>query len=153
MDYLKRVVDDMDRDSGVKIGLIPCPGLPEKLADRLQQNLTSHLNGIMRNAEEITIDVYTDSLVGAAENAQKLIDETKEMKDDKCWDFALCLTNWPVFDGKELVLADADYRNGVGQISIPAFGAFPFQFRVRKIVLQIMRELYEHRLQNTQSKG
>ncbi|GAA0608742.1 hypothetical protein GCM10009001_27620 [Virgibacillus siamensis] len=57
-----------------------------------------------------------------------------------------------MFDDKDLVVADGDYNRQIGQISIPAFGSFPLNIRVRKVLLQVVRELYQHKVQNDRNE-
>lgn len=143
----------MAKRSEVKIGLIPCPDLPKKLALKLQKQLPKRLSQLITDTMDYTIEVYTDSLVGVAEDAKKIMQKTKEIKSGKKWDFALCLTDLPLFDGKDLILADADYKEGIGQVSIPAFGAFPHRHRVKKVLVQILQELFEHAFNSNSSEG
>src|SRR5699024_1636333 len=64
----------------------------------------------------------------------------------------ICLTDLPLFDDKDLVVADGDYNRQVGQISIPAFGSFPLTARIRKVLLQVVKELHSHQSNNSMKK-
>lgn len=126
----------------IKIGLIPCPDLPTTLAYDLKDELPTYFSQTISPDVDWTIDIMTNPLVGAAEDTKEIMGEAEEVKQKEKWDFALALTDLPLYDGKDLVLADAEFKKGIAQLSVPAFGSFPLRFRVRKVVIQIVKELY-----------
>ena len=128
--------------SVIQIGLIPSPDLPTILARRLAKELPRFLTRSISSEIEWKVDVITDPLIGAAEKTKVLMDETAAIKKRKGWDYAFCLTDLPLYDGKDVVLADADFKQGIAQLSIPAFGFFPLRHNVRKTIIHIMKELY-----------
>ncbi|ASK62269.1 hypothetical protein CFK37_08900 [Virgibacillus phasianinus] len=127
------------------LGLVPSPDTPEKLADNFMEQLSDLLAEKVSNQVDWSLRVKTDVLIGAAEDAKELLDETADLKEKEGWDMAICLTDLPLFDGKDLVLADGDFERGVGQLSIPAFGSLPINRRVKKVLIQVVKEIYDHK--------
>ncbi|WP_010529232.1 hypothetical protein [Lentibacillus jeotgali] len=138
--------------SRLTIGLIPCPDTPEKLAKSFKNKLPEFLSAKVSDQVKWSVEVTTDPLIGSAEDTQELMEETESIKKQKNWDFAICLTDLPLFDDKDLVVADGDYNRQVGQISIPAFGSFPLTARIRKVLLQVVKELHSHQSNNSMKK-
>lgn len=138
--------------SRLTIGLIPCPDTPEKLAKSFKNKLPEFLSAKVSDQVKWSVEVTTDPLIGSAEDTQELMEETESIKKQKNWDFAICLTDLPLFDDKDLVVADGDYNRQIGQISIPAFGSFPLTARIRKVLLQVVKELHSHQSNNNMKK-
>ncbi|GAA0599190.1 hypothetical protein GCM10009001_14340 [Virgibacillus siamensis] len=137
--------------SQLTVGLIPCPDAPEKLAETFKSKLPDFLSAKVSDQVKWSVEVTTDPLIGSAEDTQELMDETEYIRKQENWDFAICLTDLPLFDDKDLVVADGDYNRQIGQISIPAFGSFPLTARIRKVLLQVVKELHNHQSNNKET--
>src|SRR5690625_2913236 len=85
--------------------------------------------------------MLVDPLIGAAEDVDDILGETLKKRKDKGWDYAVCLTDLPIFYGKYVVAADNSYQNKISQISIPAFGWVILQGSVKNAIIHILKEL------------
>lgn len=86
--------------------------------------------------------MQVDPLTGAAECVEEIIDEASILKTENNWNYSICITDLPIFSQGQLVLADANGKNSVAQISLPAFGLFPTKKRLMKTIVQMVNELY-----------
>src|SRR5690625_6221320 len=63
-----------------------------------------------------------DSMTGAAETVEEIFKEAALYKQDKQWDYVVCLTDLPIFHYRDIVAADINEDKGIILLSIPAFG-------------------------------
>ncbi|KGX88742.1 hypothetical protein N781_09495 [Pontibacillus halophilus JSM 076056 = DSM 19796] len=138
--------------SELTVGLLPAPELPEKIARSLANELPDLLYNEIDNTVEWNIEVVIDPLTGAAENANEIIDETEERKKRNGWDYAICLTDLPIYEKSNIVLADVNKDRCVSQISLPAFGSVPMKKRIREVVISMVRELHHHQYEVDKSE-
>ncbi|MYL34737.1 hypothetical protein GLW08_02875 [Pontibacillus yanchengensis] len=136
----------------VRIGIVSAPELPTDIARKIIDKLPSLLNKHIVGDITYSVDLEADPLVGAAENIDDTLDEAVQRKKDQQWDFVICITDLPIFSGKDVVAADASVRHGFAQISVPAFGSMPMRKRIQNAVVQMIKELYIPRTLAQESK-
>ncbi|GGD20846.1 hypothetical protein [Pontibacillus salipaludis] len=134
----------------IAVGLVPAPELPEKMAKRLAEILPELLVDQIDASLEWEIDVIIDPLTGAAETADEIIEETEIRKQKNKWDYAICLTDLPIYENGNIVLADINKSRGVSQISLPAFGSVPMKKRLQEVVLETISELHYYHYNTSQ---
>lgn len=126
----------------VAIGIIAAPNLPADIAEDLEQEVTDLLSDAIDEKVDWKIESLIDPLIGFAENTNQILDKVVAIKKENDWNYAVCLTDLPLFSRKHLVVADASVENSVAQISIPVFGFMPMRSRIKKAFIQMMGELY-----------
>ncbi|WP_010531405.1 hypothetical protein [Lentibacillus jeotgali] len=126
----------------ITVGLIPAPELPETIAYNLVDKLPGAFNEEIDGDISWEVGVFRDPLTGAAENVDNLIERAGAIKEAHNWDYTVCLTDLPIFSKKGVVLGDVNDKEGVAQISIPAFGLSPVQKKVNQAIIQVVGELY-----------
>lgn len=57
------------------------------------------------------------------------------------WDLAVCVTDLPLRDGREPIVADLDTERRVAVVSLPAFGGMRLRRRVQEVLLQLVSDL------------
>ncbi|MCT2536451.1 hypothetical protein NC661_03670 [Aquibacillus koreensis] len=124
------------------VGLLPAPELPEKVARSLTETLPDALNKYIDANVEWNVEVIVDPLTGAAETADEISEEAKHAKEMHNWDYAISVTDLPVFSKKDIVLAISNVNEKVTQISLPAFGLFPMRKRLKDTIIQMVRDLH-----------
>lgn len=125
----------------VTIGIIPAPDLPATIAEKVKDDLPEAFQEMIDDQVEWNVEIEVSPLTGAAEKVKDIVDEAKKLLEKNNWDYAICLTDLPIFSRKKVVLADANVTDGVAQISLPAFGALPTPKRVKKTVIHMVQEL------------
>lgn len=137
----------------IKIGLIAAPELPQEIANEIVNQLPDiFLKDIDRNVEW-NIDIVVDPLTGAAETHKEIIDEAMDIKQEYSWDFAVCLTDLPLFSENDIVLSDINFQENIARVSLPAFGFTPMRSRVKKTVIHILKELYKRHTKDERKKS
>ncbi|WP_164667322.1 hypothetical protein [Virgibacillus doumboii] len=126
----------------ITVGLIPAPELPETIASKLVKKLPVKFSENIDSDISWEVEVVPDQLTGAAGTSDEIINRAADLKYEYGWNYAVCLTDLPIFSKKEVVLGHVDDDKGVAQVSIPAFGAFPMKKRVDKSIIQMVSELY-----------
>lgn len=133
----------MTKYKNITVGIISAPDHATKLTENTLQELEKLLR------EKIDPDIYwhivqvIDPLTGAAEAAQEILYSAASIKYKNEWDYAICLTDLPIFFEKDVVVADLSFRYNVAQISVPTFGFLAMKKRVKKAIIQLLSELYE----------
>lgn len=83
-----------------------------------------------------------DPLTGAAEDSSSVIDKTVDYKRSKQWDYAICITDLPIYKQAHFVMAEASMAYGVALISLPAFGPTATRRRLVEAILQLANEMH-----------
>ncbi|PAV30632.1 hypothetical protein CIL05_05895 [Virgibacillus profundi] len=125
----------------ISVGLIAAPELPAEIAKNSMDKLAALFAEKIDETISWKIEMIIDPLSGSAEDVDDILDEAMIIRNDKSWDFAICLTDLPIFYGKEVVAADTCYKNNIAQISIPAFGWLPFRSAIKNAIVHILKEL------------
>lgn len=137
----------------IRIGLIAAPELPKEIANEIVNQLPDILSKDIERNVECNVDIVVDPLTGAAETHKEIIDAGMDIKEENSWDFAVCLTDLPLFSEKDTVLSDINFQENIARVSLPAFGFTPMRSRVKRTVIQIIRELYKHDMKEEREKS
>ncbi len=124
------------------LGLITAPDYAEEIIDDLIDDLPRHLKHYVNNDVTWEIECHVDSWTGGTNRADRAIEWTKAEMSNKGWDYAITLTDLPLFDGKKPIIAEVHSDEHVAFISLPGFGFAPMKKRVRESILQMMNEIY-----------
>lgn len=126
------------------VGLIAAPDLPAEIAndnlDVLPELFTQQIDENISWNIEMTID----PLSGSAEDVDEILGDVMRIQDEKSWNFAICLTDLPVFYGKYVVAADISHFNKIALISIPAFGWTSFRTAIKDAIILILKDLFHY---------
>ena len=126
----------------VAIGIISAPNLPADIAEDLKKEVSDLLSRTIDRNVSWKIESIVDPLIGVAENTNEILDKVVHIKREYDWNYAVCLTDLPLYFKKRLVIADANVENSVAQISVPIFGFMPMRSRIKKAFIQMVGELY-----------
>ncbi|MEK4298803.1 hypothetical protein MKY30_05155 [Oceanobacillus sp. FSL W8-0428] len=124
------------------IGLITAPGYPKEIGARLQNELPSLLDYYVKEEVEWKIDYIEDPLLGVGANSKEILEATKEKKEEKEWDYAVCLTDIPLFIENRMIVAEANEDENIALISMPSFGSTFMIRRLRESIMQLVNEMY-----------
>lgn len=124
------------------VGIVPAPELPATIAHAIKGKLEKDLHLFVDDQCKWVVEIEVDLLTGAAEDVEEILEETELLKKKNEWNYAISLTDLPIYNGKSIVLADANIKNCTAQVSLPAFGWRPTPKRVKKIMIQLVRELF-----------
>ncbi|MYL50478.1 hypothetical protein GLV98_13355 [Halobacillus litoralis] len=143
-----------------RLGLITAPGYPKELGEALEKELPELLSYYVEDNYNWEVEYTVDALTGVTEDSEDVLEATMDRSEKENWDFAVCLTDLPLFKGKYPIVAEAYEEGHVALISLPGLGSTPMIKRVRESILQLVNEIYygssdeerEHAEQRIQSK-
>lgn len=125
----------------IKVGIISAPERASDLTSRMIEELANDFSSEINNDTKWKVDRIVDSLIGSTTTASEILDRTKDIKEEKEWNFAISVTDLPIFHRGHVVAGNVNQKDGVAQISIPAFGWIPIKQRIKKAIIQLVKEL------------
>lgn len=126
----------------ITIGLIPSPDVSQKLVDKIIDKLKINIAKKLDKNIDWQFEVKVNTFVGAAEYVNETIQKVIEMKERNNWDYAVSINDLPSISEGKVVISDIGTKDGVGFVSLPSFGAFPFKKRIVKAITYIIELLY-----------
>lgn len=148
--------------SEVRLGLLADPDFPELLAHRLADVLSQRLSipadeddSAGDNSDNNTggedigdglrweIEVEIDPVAAGLQSSEEILVAARERRDKHGWDYAICLTDLPVWVGRRPVLADANLDEKVAVVSLPACGGVRPLRRAQQVLAELLGELTE----------
>lgn len=127
----------------IKTGIIAAPERAAEITSRLIDHLPDKFNDMIDDDIEWEVEWLVNSLTGAAETAQEILYNAAAIKQQQGWDYAICLTDLPIFHRKKIVAADISFNYQVAQISIPSYGWPPMQKRIGRTITHLLEEMHE----------
>lgn len=124
------------------VGLVPAPQLPTKIVYKISESLKENLQEAFGDGVSWEVKVEVDRLTGAADTVKEILNQAMEIKQKNEWDYAISLTDLPVFHEKFVVIADANIEGKTAIISLPAYGLTPTAKKVKLTLLHMIKELY-----------
>ena len=82
----------------IKIILIAAPEFLTNIAEQLQEELPQILELTINNQVKWTIETVTDGFNSVAEDDEELLKGVVSLLDNKEWDYAISLTDIPLFN-------------------------------------------------------
>lgn len=127
----------------IKVGIVSAPERPSDMIQSIMNTLATDCAMI---DDQVTwkLSHVVDPLTGAAESASELLKQVYHLKVKHEWDFAISITDLPVFQCKHIVVASVNKKEHVAQMSIPALGWLPVKRRIKKSTLNLLKKLYDY---------
>lgn len=122
------------------IGLLADPDLPAALTERLAADLPRRAG-----TPDAVVDVVQDPFESRYPDYARLMDKARERVRDTEWDVAVCVTDLPLREGPDVVVARLDPKWRVAVVSVPALGGVRLLSRLRALVLPLIAALAERR--------
>ncbi|WP_423822954.1 hypothetical protein V5738_03150 [Salinisphaera sp. SPP-AMP-43] len=124
------------------VGLIPAPDMPEQVVDKIRDDLPALLHHYVDDRREWSIDTITDSMIGAEDDTEQIIDKAETIKNERHWHYVICITDLPMLRNHQITVAEASGQRGAAVLSLPALGTVPMRRRVREAILQLANEMH-----------
>lgn len=118
----------------MRLGLLADPGVPAELADDIAEDVRSH-------ESDLAVDVQVELLPALTHGYDQLVDVAQARLDQEGWAAVLCLTDSPLHEGKEAIVADILEDQPIAVASVPAFGFFRNGRSVRRLAALVTRTL------------
>lgn len=118
-----------------QVGLIADPDFPQLVAEDLAEDLPSRLR-----ERGWKLEVEVNPVAAGQHNSNDILEATRERKRRRGWDYAITLTDLPVWAGEQPVLSDVNRDENVAVVSMPALGATQPYRRTRQMLAQLVEE-------------
>lgn len=126
--------------ANITVGLIPSPDMPHKMVNKIYDELPRAIQE-QTNDEGWRFDKHVASIVGTAEHMDKAMDIATNMKKQKEWDYAICITDLPNFSNRKTVICDINYDNNIALISLPVLGAITLKKKLKHFITYVIQLL------------
>lgn len=126
----------------ITIGIITAPERAAQMIESIIDELPKKFNYAIGQNLNCEVEYVVDPLTGSAESSYDILDNACKIKKQNEWDFAICITDLPVFFENKAVAADISFEYCIAQISIPTFGCPPLKKRITKTLIQLMLEMF-----------
>lgn len=124
------------------VGLVPAPEMSAEMAEQVIDQLPELLVNYVDDRLSWEVQLIVDPLIGAAEASTDIIGSILEYKRDRQWDYAICITDLPIYMHGRFVIAETSTVHGVAMVSLPAFGITAIRHRLSEAILQLINELH-----------
>ncbi len=124
------------------VGLVPAPEMSAEMAKQVIDQLPELLTNYVDDRLSWEVQLVVDPLIGAAEASTDIIESILEYKRDRQWDYAICITDLPIYKHGRFVIAETSTVHGVAMVSLPAFGITAIRRRLSEAILQLVNELH-----------
>lgn len=128
----------------IKVGVIAAPERAADIINQLIDHLPQTFSETIDNDIEWEVASVIDPLTGAAETAHDILYNAASIKQHKGWDYAICLTDLPIFHKNKIVAADISFTYQVAQISLPSYGWPPMQKRIKRTITRLLDEMHTY---------
>lgn len=129
--------------SGTKtLGLLADPGTPAKIADRIADDL-AEASRAHHDAVQWQVRTEVTTLPPLTGDYDDLLTVASRRLREDSFDTIICLTDSPLRDGREALVADLLRTERVALVSLPAFGALPLRKHVGAVAAELTQELTE----------
>ncbi len=132
----------MKRMKQITLGIVPAPGLPAKVSTHISSDLETLLNDELSKDAEWKVKIEVDWFTGASEKIQKISEQAVDIKKAKEWDYVISLTDLPIFYGDSIILSNANAKQRIALISLPALGLTPTANKVKKTICEMVKILH-----------
>ncbi|MCD6009419.1 hypothetical protein [Halomonas sp. IOP_31] len=112
------------------------------MAERVTGQLPELLANYVDDRLSWEVQLVVDPLIGAAEDSTDIIESMREYKRHRQWDYAICITDLPIYKHERFVIAETSKVHGVALISLPTFGITALRRRLNEAILQLANEMH-----------
>src|SRR5699024_2749936 len=99
------------------------------------------------------MEMEVDAMTGAAETVEVIFKEAALYKQDKQWDYVICLTDLHISDYRDIVAADIKEDKGVILLSIQAFDWSSLLKNIKNAIIYTFKEIDNQEFRTKEPKG
>jgi hypothetical protein len=124
----------------IVLGVIVAPGLARNVTAKIASELAHDLEALDLGVEWRT-ELAVDRLVAPPAQTTEIIDAAWRKLLDEDWDLGVVVTDLPLRVGRRPVSRQLSPTHGIAVVSLPALGALHLAPRLRRTLLELVREL------------
>ncbi|MFB5661150.1 hypothetical protein [Alteribacillus sp. HJP-4] len=126
----------------ITVGLAASHGYPKSIVEDLQKELPELFSFYVNDECEWIVEYIVDPVTGITEKSEEVLESAGEKRQEKGWDFVICITDLPLLSGRKPIVAEASEGERAAAISLPGLGSIPMVKRIKESVLQLINEMY-----------
>lgn len=115
---------------------------PSEVAAHLAKDLPGLLAEFVDGDYEWRVDVQREQLPPSDVGHTEMMDVASRRMRRNGWDLTVCVTDLPLRDGSQPIVADLSSDRRIVVVSLPAFGGMSWRRRVRNVVAQLIADMY-----------
>lgn len=120
------------------VGVLADPGLPEKVARRVAEDLPRALPEHTGSDVSWEVEVSRETLPLTADGDIPLLDKAGELRDEYDWDYVVYLTDLPRSHDGDPLLCEVGAAAAAALISLPGLGADHFSRKACRLVVALV---------------
>jgi hypothetical protein len=124
----------------VVLGVIVAPGLARDVTAKIAAELGDDLRALDTGVDWRT-EFTVDRLVAPPVQTTEIVDAARRKLLDASWDLGVVVTDLPLRVGRRPVSRQVSPTHGIAVVSLPALGALHLAPRLRRTLLELVREL------------
>jgi len=124
----------------IVLGVIVAPGLARDVTAKIASELAHDLEALDLGVEWRT-ELTVDRLVAPPAQTTEIIDAARRKLLEANWDLGVVVTDLPLRVGRRPVSRQVSPTHGIAVVSLPALGALHLAPRLRRTLLELVREL------------
>ncbi|XVK97094.1 hypothetical protein AABC03_13955 (plasmid) [Staphylococcus nepalensis] len=132
----------------IVVGLVPSPGLPEKITYKIIDGLATHIKKGINREINLKFEIKTDPIIDSSEEINKAMNIANHIKENNDWDYIICLTDLPRFSNKKTIISDMNIYQKTALIFLPSLGAFNIKVKTHHIIIDVLNYLISNTLQH-----
>jgi hypothetical protein len=127
-------------ESPVVLGVIVAPGLARDVTGKIAAELADDLLDLDTGVDWKT-ELVVDRLVVPPAQTTEILEAARRKLLEENWDLGIVVTDLPLRVGRRPVPRQVSPTHGIAVVSLPALGAVHLAHRLRRTVLDLVREL------------
>ena len=124
----------------IVLGVIVAPGLARDVTAKIASELAHDLGALDLGVEWRT-ELAVDRLIAPPAQTTEIIDAARHKLLDENWHLGVVVTDLPLRVGRRPVSRQVSPTHGIAVVSLPALGALHLAPRLRRTLLELVREL------------
>lgn len=125
------------------VGVVADPVVgPSEVAANLAKDLPGLLAEYVDGDCQWRVEVQREQLPPSDAHHTEMMDVALKRIRRHGWNLAVCVTDLPLRDGRQPIVADLSSDRRVVVVSLPAFGGMWWRRRVRNVVAQLIADMY-----------
>jgi hypothetical protein len=127
----------------IGLGVIVAPGLARDVTAKIASELADDLQALDLGVDWRT-ELTVDRLVPPPAQTIEIIDAARRKLLEANWDLGVVVTDLPLRVGRRPISRQVSPTHGIAVVSLPALGALHLAPRLRRTLLELVRELVGH---------
>lgn len=122
------------------VGLIPAPGMPRKLIEKIIEDLPELIDDSCSFQFEIEVSPLTSS----SEYINEGIYRMNNIKKRNNWDYVIGITDLPSLSNHRVVVSEFDAPKSVSLLSLPALGFLFLKKKLKRMIVHHLEYLHTY---------